>query len=119
MSCNSKHLSYLVPIVALATSLLTGTSPGFAEVPPPSMHRAVREDDTTKIRGWLHKDMKLLNARDADGMTPLQVAVCKNRWRAFDLLIASGADVQPASRPAYMKIDREDGTVAFQARRAE
>lgn len=105
-------------ILTLAAFALTGV-PVSAEDPPPSIHRAVRDDNTLALRQWLAKDIALINARDADGMTPLQIAVAKNKKRAFDFLIASGANVHLATGPSNMKIDREDGAFAFREPRAQ
>lgn len=84
-----------------------------------SIHRAVRDDDTLALRQWLSRDIALLNARDNDGLTPLHIAIMKNKKRAFDFLIASGANVHLASGPSFMKIERDDGTVAFRTSRGQ
>lgn len=110
------------PIAALvlaAISLFIVPTPAAAEDPPPSIHRAVRDDNTLAIRQWLARDMDLLNVRDADGMTPLHVAIAKNKMRAFDFLIASGANIHMVTGPSLMKIDRDDGTVAFRTTRGQ
>lgn len=90
-----------------------------AEPAPRSIHRAVRDDDNDNLRKWLAKDMALLNARDADGMTPLHIAICKNRLGPFSFLLASGANVNLVTGPSRMKIDRDDGTVAFREERGQ
>ncbi|MBX3395381.1 MAG: ankyrin repeat domain-containing protein [Phycisphaerae bacterium] len=86
---------------------------------PRSIHRAVRDDDTLALRQWLSRDITLLNARDNDGLTPLHLSVMMNKKRAFDFLIASGANVQLASGPSFMKIERDDGTFAFRTSRGQ
>ncbi|MBK8269553.1 MAG: ankyrin repeat domain-containing protein [Planctomycetes bacterium] len=104
----------------LSLSLVLAASQTRAEDPPPSIHRAVRDDNTLALRQWLAKDIALINARDADGMTPLHLAVAKNKKRAFEFLIASGANVHLATGlTSSMKIDREDGAFAFREPRAQ
>jgi ankyrin repeat protein len=102
---------YMVCLAALPCSM--------AAPPGDSIHLAVRNDDTAGIRRWLAEDIALLNARDADGLTPLHIAACKYRRRAFDLLLASGADVKAKTAPCRMTLDTASGSFVFAGVRSD
>ena len=106
-------------LIGLVVALAADASTTHGAPPPASIHRAVLDDDTQKLRNWLSRDIALLNARNANGMTPLHVAVANYRLRAFEFLIASGANVHLATGPARMKIERNDGTVVFRTERGQ
>lgn len=87
--------------------------------PAGSIHRAVLGEHTDEIHRILQRDMTRLNARDADGMTPLHLAICRNRPRAFDLLVAAGADVRQATGETMLRVDRDGGVVVFVGQRRD
>lgn len=96
---------YRIVCVALAAIMgATGSSPLRGAPPKDSFVNAVREEDTDAMRRWLKADMSQINAYTADGLTPLQLAVCRYRPRAFDLLLASGADVNLPTKPGRLRI---------------
>lgn len=78
-----------------------------------SIHFSVRDDDPHAIRRWLATDPILLNAPDADGMTPLHLAVARYRRRAFDLLVSRGAEIDAETGPSRMRLVTTEGTAVF------
>ncbi len=71
---------------------------------------AVRGDDPHSVRRCLDQNPAAVAAHDPAGLTPLHWAIAVNRPRAFDLLIAAGADVHAKTGPWLARVAVRDGT---------
>lgn len=71
---------------------------------------AVRGDDPHAVRRCLDQTPAAIAVRDANGLTPLHWAIAGDRPRAFDMLIAAGADVQAKTGPWLARVALRDGT---------
>jgi ankyrin repeat protein len=69
--------------------------------PAREMIRAAKSGSVARIRELLEQDPALLNARDADGSTPLHCAAWKGHVPAVELLLDSGADVNAQSQNGH------------------
>ena len=69
-------------------------------MPDPSklIIKAAKHNDVTALKSLLGSDPNLIDARDADGSTPLHCATWKGHVEAAEFLIASGADVNAVNQ---------------------
>ncbi len=89
------------------------------EPPPGSIHRAVLGEHTDELHRILQRDISRLNARDGQGLTPLHLAITRNKPRAFDLLVAAGADVHLPTGETMLRVDHDGGVVVFVGQRKD
>jgi ankyrin repeat protein len=76
------------------------TSDTIAEPGPTDLHRAARTGDADRIQECLHAGVRV-EARDADGSTPLLLAARQHRRAATAALLAAGADPYRPARTGY------------------
>ena len=75
-------MRYLFPLLILLTACTT---------PQDSLHAAVRRNDPAAIRQLLQQGADV-EARDADGLTPLMLACMNLQEQNIRLLVRAGAD---------------------------
>lgn len=77
-------------LAALVLLMITGCTT--------SIHQAAETGNLKKIKALLKENPTLVNEKDSYGMTALHWAVDKRRFRAAEMLIEEGADVNAADK---------------------
>lgn len=60
--------------------------------------KAAKHNDVATLKSLLASDPKLIDARDADGSTPLHCATWKGHVEAAEFLVTAGADVNAVNQ---------------------
>ena len=74
---------------------------GFAD----AIHDAAFNGNIAVVRAELNKDVDV-NAKDSDGNTPLDMAICGEYTEIAELLITNGADVNLIDEDGYAPLDK-------------
>jgi ankyrin repeat protein len=77
--------------------VFTGVLASYGQARAPELTRAVQGGDATLVRSLLQRKADV-NAREADGTTPLHWAVRADRQELIRMLLVAGADARAANR---------------------